>query len=109
MERILDLVPLIESDQLKMAGGISPGRLGSIRIRFHAAVEDWFRNKGKIFNAKNYNKYQKAYNKWEGEDSTRILEHQFRHQDAECTCDPELPKPKKSDYFPSEPSARSLS
>ncbi len=74
MERILDLVPLIESDQLKMAGGISPG-----------------------------------YNKWEGEDSTRILEHQFRHQDAECTCDPELPKPKKSDYFPSEPSARSLS
>jgi len=42
MERILDLVPLIESDQLKMAGGISPGLLGLIRIeRFHAAVEDW--------------------------------------------------------------------
>jgi hypothetical protein len=60
MERILDLVPLIESGQLKMGGGISPGLLGSIRIeRFHAAVEDWFRNKGRTFDAKNYNKYQK--------------------------------------------------
>jgi hypothetical protein len=29
--------------------------------------------------------------------------------DAECTCGPELPEPKKSDNFPSEPSARSLS
>jgi hypothetical protein len=110
MERILDLVPLIESGQLKMGGGISPGLLGSIRIeRFHVAVEDWFRNKGRTFDAKNYNKYQKAHDKWEGEDSTRILEHQFRRRDAECTCGPELPEPKKSDYFPSEPSARSLS
>jgi hypothetical protein len=103
-------MPLIESGQLKMAGRISPELLKSIRIeRFHAAVEDWFRNKSRTFNAKNYNKYQKAHDKWEGEDSTRILEHQFRHRDAECTCGPELPEPKKSDYFPSEPSARSLS
>jgi hypothetical protein len=64
MERILDLMSLIESGQLKMAGGISPGLLGLIRIKkFHAAIEDWFRNKDKIFSAKNYNKYQKTHNK----------------------------------------------
>ena len=33
----------------------------------------------------------------------------FVNRDAKCTCGPELPEPKKSDYFPSEPSARSLS
>jgi hypothetical protein len=110
MERILDLVPLIESGQFKMAGGISPGLLGLIRIkRFYAAVEDWFRNKGRTFDVKNYNRYQKAHEEWEGEDSTRIFEYQFRYRDAECICGLELSEPKKSDYFPSEPSARSLS
>jgi len=110
MERILDLVPLIELRQLKMAGGISPGLLGLIHIeRFHAAVEEWFHNKGRTFNVENYNKYRQAHDEWEAEDSTRIIQHQLSHRDTECTYGPELPEPKKSDYFPSEPSARLLS
>jgi hypothetical protein len=47
-----------------MAGGISPGLLRLIRIKkFHAIIENWFRNKNKTFNVKNYNKYQKAHKK----------------------------------------------
>ena len=61
---------------------------------FHAAVNDWFRNKLRAFDVDNSNRYQKAYEKWLSEESTIAIKHSLGHRDK--------------DYFPEELSVRLL-
>jgi hypothetical protein len=92
-----------------MTRGISPKLLKLIRIKnFYAAVENWFRNKNRIFNTKNYNKDQKAHNKWEGENNIRIFEYQFHYRNTEYIYGSEFSKSKKNVYFLNKLSIHSL-
>ncbi|OAX81894.1 hypothetical protein ACJ72_03762 [Emergomyces africanus] len=95
-----NLTPLVRSGQLKMDEC------------FHQAIEDWFHYIGRTFDAQSYEHYNKVYKEWEDAWSVLDIEHQLQdHGDKsdECRqCGTIREEPRKSDYFPEQPSACSL-
>lgn len=79
------------------------------------AVADWFRYEGSTFDLGCYERFNKDHYEWETDWSVRCIDHQLGHQeepDSECNFCQSLPipeEPKKSDYFPEEPSKIMLS
>jgi hypothetical protein len=70
-------------------------------------IEDWFANSGRSFDVEEYGRWDKAYNDWERESSTRELNHQLGDcRKGKCTCEPIPEKPAKSDYFSAERAPR---
>ena len=87
-----------------------PSGLGNaIRIkRFHEAIKGWFDHQGRAFDANYYINYNEAYKEWEYTFSVKNIEHQLSHPKSEGECEqcrsiPEPKKPRRSDYFPKEP------
>lgn len=104
IERIFgNLSALVETGNLKM------------EEKDHEAIEDWFKYRGRTFDVSCYDSYAKGYEEWEDGWTTPYVDHQLSHSrshDAECeVCQSwRLPeKPKRSDFFPDEPSACLLS
>jgi hypothetical protein len=73
-------------------------------------IEDWFANSGRSFDIEEYGRWDKAYDDWERESSTRELNYQLGDcRKGKCTCEPIPEKPAKSDYFSAERTPRLLS
>lgn len=88
---------LVESGNLKMDG------------RFYEAIEGWFNYQGRTFDVNCYTTYTKEHKTWEIESSTKEIEHQLSHPKSEGECEhcrswPVPEGPKRSDFFPEEPS-----
>lgn len=97
-----------------MKGGITAVDLFSwSEERFHSAIEDWFEHAGHTFDVKCYQKYDKAHRKWDRISSAIMIQHQLKNHQGDtndceqCGIIPD--EPRKSDYFPEEPQACSLS
>jgi hypothetical protein len=115
MEQIFpDLSALIERGVLQMEGGVT--QLSSVCwqiSRFHNAIEDWFRYKGRTFEVNMYDRFQRAHAEWEREASTVEINHQFESHEGssqDCKKCGEVPdEPLRKDYFPEEPRSSLLS
>lgn len=117
LERVLpDLSALVRDGHLKMDGCISAPLDSKVCIKSSAEmIADWFKYGGRTFDLGCYENYDKDHREWEGVWSVRWIEHQLGHgeqPDNACNFCQSLPipeEPKKSDYFPEEPSVISLS
>lgn len=115
MERLFpDMNALIHRGVLRMEGGITQLTPASWQIsRFHDAVEDWFRYKGRAFNVKIYGRFKRKWAKWDRRSSTAEFNHELQaHGGSSQNCEKcgELPdEPRREDYFPEEPTSCLLS
>ncbi|CAG8076447.1 unnamed protein product [Penicillium nalgiovense] len=115
MEQIFpDLSALVERGILLMEGGVTQLTSASWQIsRFHNAIEDWFRCKGRTFEVNQYDRFQEANAKWERKASTVEINHQLEaHEGSSRDCEVcgEVPdEPLRKDYFPEEPRSSLLS
>ena len=104
----------MERGVLQMEGGVTQLSSVSWQIsRFHYAIEDWFRYKGRTFEVNKYDRFHRAHTKWERKASTVEINHQFEahegsSQDRE-KCGEVPDEPLRKDYFPEEPRSRLLS
>ncbi|KAK6810476.1 hypothetical protein RU639_013750 [Aspergillus parasiticus] len=103
-----DLAALIERGDLRMDGGVTQMTSASWQIsRFHNAIEDWFRYKGRSFDAKTYDRFERKYAKWDRKSSTAEINHQLEaHGGSSRNCEKcgSIPdEPLRKDYFPEEP------
>lgn len=97
-----------------MEGGVTQLTSASWQIsRFHNAIEDWFRCKGRTFEVNQYDRFQEANAKWERKASTVEINHQLEaHEGSSWDCEVcgEVPdEPLRKDYFPEEPRSSLLS
>jgi hypothetical protein len=112
LERLLpDFSALVRDGHLKMDGCISAPLGSKVCIKSSAEmIADWFKYGGRTFDLGCYENYAKNHREWEGDWSVRWIEHQLGHGeqlDNACNFCQSLPipeEPKKSDYFPEEPS-----
>lgn len=106
MENIFpDLSALVERGVLQMEGGVTQLSLVCWQTsRFHNAIEDWFRYKGRTFEVSMYDRFQRAHDEWEREFSTVEIDHQLgSHEGSSQNCEKceEVPdEPQRKDYFP---------
>ncbi|OKO89278.1 hypothetical protein PENSUB_13813 [Penicillium subrubescens] len=103
-----------ERGVLQMEGGVAQLTSASWQIsRFHNAIEDWFRYKGRTFEVKIYDRFKKAHAKWERKASTVEINHQLEaHEGSSQNCEKcgKVPdEPQRKDYFPEEPHSSLLS
>ncbi|KAE8155565.1 hypothetical protein BDV40DRAFT_294231 [Aspergillus tamarii] len=114
MEQIFpDLAALIERGDLRM-DGVTQMTSASWQIsRFHNAIEDWFRYKGRSFDVKTYDRFERKYAKWDRKSSTAEINHQLEaHGGSSRNCEKcgSIPdEPLRKDYFPEEPQSCLLS
>ncbi|OQE71134.1 hypothetical protein PENNAL_c0111G02955 [Penicillium nalgiovense] len=90
MEQIFpDLSALVERGILLMEGGVTQLTSASWQIsRFHNAIEDWFRCKGRTFEVNQYDRFQEANAKWERKASTVEINHQLEaHEGSSRDCE----------------------
>jgi hypothetical protein len=116
MEQIFpDLSALVERGVLQMEGGVSQLTSASWQIsRFHNAIEDWFRYKGRTFEVNLYDRFQRAHAKWERKASTVEINHRLEAHEGsssqDCEKCGEIPdEPLRKDYFPEGPRSSLLS
>jgi hypothetical protein len=117
LERLLpDLSALVRDGHLKMDGCISAPVDSEVCLESSAEmIADWFKYGGRTFDLGCYENFRKDHREWDEDWSTRWIEHQLGHgeqRDDACNYCQSLPdpeEPKKSDYFPEEPSVISLS
>lgn len=115
MEQIFpDLSALLEREVLQMEGGVTQLTSACWQIsRFHNAIEDWFRYKGRTFEVNIYDRFRRAHAKWERKASTVEINHQLGpHESTSQGCEKceEVPdEPLRKDYFPEEPRSSLLS
>ncbi|KAJ5253723.1 hypothetical protein N7524_010903 [Penicillium chrysogenum] len=109
-----DLGVLVERGAMQIEGGFNQQTEISWKIsRFHNAIEDWFRYKGRTFEMKTYDLYQREHAKWNRKTNTMEINHQLNaHGGSSQDCEKcgEIPdEPLRRDYFPEEPRSRLLS
>jgi hypothetical protein len=99
-----------------MDGYISAPLDSKVSIKLSAEmIADWFKYGGRTFDLGCYENYDKNHREWEADRSVRWYEHQLAHReqpDNACNYCQSLPgpeEPRKSNYFPEEPSVISLS
>lgn len=117
-ERIIpDWTDLLRKGYLKRDGWIAapPGSGVAIECSTQATL-DWFQYEGRTFDIACYERFRRDHEAWKDDWSSREITHQILHEEQqqsdECSiCEglPELKEPKRSDYFPENPSIVSLS
>ena len=86
-------------------------RLGNTVIEtIPTIIQDWFENNGSVFTSDKYKAYRNAC---ETRDR-RLIDHCTKNCAGKkfvepCSCEFEIPKINKSDYFPAQPTPRLLS
>ncbi|GKZ35904.1 hypothetical protein AbraIFM66950_006739 [Aspergillus brasiliensis] len=116
---IPNLGELVGNGHLKLEGWVCAPVDCSISVESSTqAIKDWFEYGGCTFDIQCYEKFKADHEEWIGDISPRSIEHQLGHGEGgsprdDCYyCDggPAEPRePVKSDYFPAEPTAISLS
>jgi hypothetical protein len=119
MERLIpNLAELVVNGHLKLDGWVSAPLGCSISIESSTqAITDWFERGGRTFDIQCYERFKADHEEWTGKISLRSIEHQLAHEDGRsrvdcyyCKGGPAKPRePVRSDYFPTEPAAISLS
>ncbi|KAJ5175694.1 uncharacterized protein N7482_001571 [Penicillium canariense] len=119
IERLIpNLAELVVNGHLKLDGWVSAPLGSSISIESSTqAITDWFEHGGRTFDIQCYERFKADHKEWTGEISFRNIEHQLGHEDGRsrvdcyyCEGGPAEPRePVRSDYFPTEPAAISLS
>ncbi|RDH27070.1 hypothetical protein BDQ94DRAFT_163937 [Aspergillus welwitschiae] len=119
IERLIpNLAELVVNGHLILDGWVSAPLGGSISIKSSTqAITDWFEHGGRTFDIQCYERFKADHEEWISETSFRSIEHQLVHEDGRsgvdcyyCEGGPAEPRePMRSDYFPTEPAAISLS
>ena len=116
-ERIIpDWMDLLRKGYLKRDGWIAAPPGSGVTIESSTqAILDWFQYEGRTFDIACYERFRRDREAWKDDWSSREIAHQILHGEQpsdECSiCEglPELKEPTRSDYFPANPSAISLS